>query len=336
MAPEVRNGVLPDSFAGLARLLRCPICRARIEAANDCLVCSAGHRFEVRAGVPRFVANPTESGSSIRDKTSKAFGDQWNELGDLAAVGAADLRLHLPDGFSLEQTFTGLVLDAGCGMGRYTALAREVGARAVGLDLSRAVDKAVARWPDLPFIQGDLNSPPLAEQRFDLVFSFGVLHHLPDPGHGFAKCFSLVKPGGLLLVWVYSSHGGVLRGMRRMLRTLSRRAPSTVRPMALAAASIIWYGYLVPSRWLKRGSALRFYGEKGFHQLYVDCHDALAAPLEAYLSENECRRWIQSLEAAKSGIQKRRDGTGWIVWAARSANPEAERTPASSQVSHPG
>ena len=68
-----------------------------------------------------------------------------------------------------------LVLDAGCGGGRYARLLLEHGAKVVGADLSSAVNKAQALCggpdqPNLAIIQANLNQLPLAEGVFDLVF----------------------------------------------------------------------------------------------------------------------------------------------------------------------
>ena len=45
---------------------------------------------------------------------------------------------------------------------------------------------------------------PFAAESFDIAFSFGVLHHLPDPEAGFRNLVSLVKPGGRLVYAVCS------------------------------------------------------------------------------------------------------------------------------------
>ena len=309
-----------QDFAGI---MECPRCRAPIAGgdAEGWLSCRAGHRYEVRDGVPRLVepAWGTDDAGLV-SATSAAFGHQWVTLGDGAAVAAADLQLHLPAGWGLS-VFQGQVLDAGCGMGRYTAQVAALGAVAAGLDLSEAVDKAAECWPEAPFFQADIVAPPFRHGSFDVVYSFGVLHHLPDPLRGFRSCFNLVKPGGLLLVWVYSGHGGALRRGRRWGRRLVARAPALLTPLAASAAAALWLGYLLPRRRLRRtgdsGGKLSFYDDKGPRQLYVDCHDALSAPSEVYLGAEDCRRWLAAIAATESGFERRSDGSGWIIWARR-------------------
>ena len=166
-----------QDFAGI---MECPRCRAPIAGgdAEGWLSCRAGHRYEVRDGVPRLVepAWGTDDAGLV-SATSAAFGHQWVTLGDGAAVAAADLQLHLPAGWGLS-VFQGQVLDAGCGMGRYTAQVAALGAVAAGLDLSEDVDKAAECWPEAAFFQADIVAPPFRHGSFDVVYSFGVLHHL--------------------------------------------------------------------------------------------------------------------------------------------------------------
>jgi SAM-dependent methyltransferase len=204
-------------------------------------------------------------------------------------------------------------------MGRYTRLVSDLHGGAVGLDVSDAVDKAAQLWPDLPLVQADIVAPPFEAGSFDVVYSFGVLHHLPEPIRGWQTCFGLVKPGGLLLAWVYSQHGGVLRRGRRSLRVVAAKWPRLRKPIAAAAAGLIW-AVLRGMRLLRRGkqqrsSKLGFYDDKSLSQLYVDCHDALAAPSEMYLTEADCKAWLASIPARESGFERRSDGSGWIIWA---------------------
>jgi len=251
-------------------------------------------------------------GDRLLRQTAERFGYQWTRLAEDALVGLEQLRLHLPSGWGTE-VLSGRVLDAGCGMGRYTALVAQFSEEVVGLDLSTAVDEARRRWPNLAFIQGDLISPPFDDGTFDIVYSFGVLHHLPEPQQGFEACYRLVKPGGRLLVWVYSEHGGLFRTGRRWARAICRVFPFARVPAAWTGALCI----RLASR-VHRSSADRpqtRFAYRGIRQTYVDAYDALSAPKEVYVSEEECRRWLAAIDSVDKGYETRGDGSGWIIWA---------------------
>src|SRR5262249_57442920 len=96
------------------------------------------------------------------------------------------------------------VLDAGCGMGRWLHFVRREGAEVVGMDVSPAID-VVARREGLEanLVQADLRYPPFAEGAFDLVYSFGVVHHLEDPLVGVRALAPLVRRGAELSLYLY-------------------------------------------------------------------------------------------------------------------------------------
>lgn len=103
------------------------------------------------------------------------------------------------------------VMDAGCGMGRNAFWALKYGAKElVGFDLdSRAVAKAgqnLARFPNAKVMTASIYEPPV-DAPFDLVFSIGVVHHLPDPPGAVKKLYEATAPGGTLLLWLYGKGG---------------------------------------------------------------------------------------------------------------------------------
>ena len=57
-------------------------------------------------------------------------------------------------------------------------------------------------------VQGDVLRPPLPRDHFDLVYSYGVLHHLSYPNDAFRQLAGVVKRGGKLQVWVYGPRAG--------------------------------------------------------------------------------------------------------------------------------
>jgi len=302
----------PKTGASALRvLLRCPRCGKPLSWQAETVICDEGHASPCVHGVPCLVRAVWEGEQAeLNRRTSAFFGDQWTRLGEDARVDMDDLLLHLPAGWSAG-VFSGVVLDAGCGAGRYTALVAQCGAAAIGMDVSESVLAASRVWPEAAFVQADLAAPPFAPATFDVVYSFGVLHHLPDPIRGLSACFELVKPGGVLLAWVYSDHGGIFRRARVTVRRLVRRVPVLLEPAAGAAAVALALSQRLDSR------RLTFYRGRSLRQIYVDCHDALAAPVEVYLSEDDCRAWLSMLPAREAGAERRRDGSGWILWARR-------------------
>jgi len=84
--------------------------------------------------------------------------------------------------------------------------------RAVGFDSSHSMlavaranlERAEIRGIDLR--QGDVYSPPFANDSFDLIVIHQVLHFLDDPARAIREAARLLSPGGRLLIVDFAPH----------------------------------------------------------------------------------------------------------------------------------
>lgn len=102
------------------------------------------------------------------------------------------------------------VLEVGLGQGADSERLIRKGARWTGLDLTAASVEIVGRrlrLKNLPFErleQGSVVKLPFPDASFDFVYSFGVLHHVPDIMSAQAEIRRVLKPGGQVLVMMYA------------------------------------------------------------------------------------------------------------------------------------
>ena len=130
--------------------------------------------------------------------------------------------------FEPEELAGKLMLDGGCGNGRYMAQCLEHGAEAVGVDLSPAVEAAQRNLKGhrrAHFVQGDLFCLPFRRQTFDLVFSIGVLMHTGDPQRAFRSLAGCVKKGGGMGISVYQKQNPLHEFNDRWIRAFTTRFP---------------------------------------------------------------------------------------------------------------
>src|SRR4051794_13792310 len=109
-------------------------------------------------------------------RTKSAYSLQWNRFRILRPEEDRATFFNRT-GLAEADLAGSLVLDAGCGMGRYLRIAAEAGARVVGIDLSQAVLAArdlTAGLPHVSIVRGDLLLPPLKSGAFDHIYSLGV------------------------------------------------------------------------------------------------------------------------------------------------------------------
>jgi SAM-dependent methyltransferase len=187
--------------------------------ADGCLRSTASNRtFRIENGIPRFVED---------EEFVESFGFQWNCF-DVRRPQEDEEVFQIKTGISLSELKGKLVLDAGCGGGRYTRVAADRGANVVGVDRSTAVEKARSLTDGLSnvqLVQADLTRLPFRPQTFDLVFSIGVLHHSPDCRSAFDSIAKMVKPGGTLSVWLYRKYTWPQERINDATRWIARRLP---------------------------------------------------------------------------------------------------------------
>jgi SAM-dependent methyltransferase len=217
---ENANGTWPGLDSEVLAILRCLACRGRLEQRPEGLACaSCGKQYPAVGGMVRFVDAENYAGS---------FGFQWKfytrtQMDD-ATSHRSEVSFRERTGFSPEDLAGKLVLDVGCGVGRFAEVATRWGARVVGIDLSLASEVAAENLADrdAAIFQADVFQLPFAEGSFDFIYSIGVLHHTPSCEQAVKVLPKLLKPGGRIAVWLYSSYNPWYR-MSDVYRKVTRR-----------------------------------------------------------------------------------------------------------------
>jgi SAM-dependent methyltransferase len=160
-----------------------------------------------------------------RRRTLASFDYQWEHLpaGDAMVSDSWFLanveRILSEELLAIEPAwFAGRrVLDAGCGGGRWTVGLLRLGAHVTAVDWSphalAATAAHAARLAPEAVAAGRLRTermdllapPPEGDRAFDLVFSFGVLHHTGDTRRALANVAARVATDGVLFLYLYGS-----------------------------------------------------------------------------------------------------------------------------------
>jgi tetratricopeptide (TPR) repeat protein/SAM-dependent methyltransferase len=157
----------------------------------------------IAAGIPMLTAIDDAVSRAVRQQYEESPYPRWVMAGPPARPGILEERKP-------EQIRD--VLIAGCGTGLITVeFARQAArARFLAIDLSRASISYAERMAqklgvkNVKFAQADIMGLASLGQDFDFIEASGVLHHLADPWAGWRILLSLLRPGGMMQVGLYS------------------------------------------------------------------------------------------------------------------------------------
>jgi len=170
----------------LAGLLHCARCRCD---------------FPVQDGIPRFAPSDTYAAS---------FSFEWKRWQrtqfDTESRKPSESTFVVSTGKRPQELAAKLVLEVGCGTGRFMDVLMRAGAEIVGMDLSLAVEvarKNLGCRPNCHLLQADALCPPFRPGTFDFAYSIGALHHTSNSRQAFLRMAELLKPQGMAAIWVY-------------------------------------------------------------------------------------------------------------------------------------
>jgi 2-polyprenyl-3-methyl-5-hydroxy-6-metoxy-1,4-benzoquinol methylase/TolA-binding protein len=154
--------------------------------------------------------------SKVREQYEESPYPRWVNLG-LRLVPAPieqiieeiDLRLSHP---KINGVDAPNILIAGCGTGQHSigTASRFKNSKVLAIDLSLSSLAYAKRKTEelgiqnIEYMQADILDLSKLKRQFDIVESVGVLHHMDEPMAGWRVLTDCLKPGGLMMIGLYS------------------------------------------------------------------------------------------------------------------------------------
>jgi len=257
--------------------------------------------------VPQPASN--EDGATI-----EGFGREWSAFNQ-SRVSMDELKIIFDDYFGLVNLgalpIDAVIMDVGCGSGRWAQFAVDYCKVIHLVDPStRALDVArqnLSDFANCEFHQASTENLPVEDNSCDLVYSLGVLHHIPDTESGINDCVRKLKPGAPFLVYLYYRFDNRplwFRGLWRvsnLLRILLSRLPFVLRRIMTDLVAIFVYFPLARlSRLVETigrdpsNMPLSIYRNHSLYTMRTDALDRLGTRLEHRFTRTEIQRMLES------------------------------------------
>ena len=186
----------------LLELVRCPDCHGKLETEDAGLKCAGCSRRFPRAGTDFLVLKPRDA----FDETTKFLEDSFHADGRDETVSppllSAGVRNSMLQQF-LEMRAGDIVLDLGCGSGRFGVWSLQSDAHVIGIDTGTYFAAEARTAVDL--VAGELRRLPFADGSFTKAYTIDVLEHLSQEGlmTTLREVARVLAPGGSLFVYTH-------------------------------------------------------------------------------------------------------------------------------------
>jgi SAM-dependent methyltransferase len=278
------------------------------------------------------VMDPSNSQKNVDPQTVEGFGKEWVKF-DQGSLDEKELSRAFEEYFSLVNWIdlpkNPVVMDVGCGTGRW---ARFVAAKVGHLHLvdpaEGALNVAKANLQEATnctFSVGTTQQLPVPDSSCDLIYSLGVLHHIPDTYAGIQDCIKKLKPGAPLLLYLYYRFDNrpawfakVWR-LSDIIRKGIARLPFVLKyPISAIIAIIVYWPLarfsLAAEKLLGRNVSswpLSYYRQSPFYRMRTDSLDRFGTRLEHRFTRAEIDNMLA--RAGLTDIQFRESEPYWCV-----------------------
>jgi 2-polyprenyl-3-methyl-5-hydroxy-6-metoxy-1,4-benzoquinol methylase len=238
----------------------------------------------------------------LKQKTHFAFGKNWLDYAQKIdepriAQAMKDLQ-RLNNGERLDgKTF----LDIGCGSGLHALAAIRLGAKSVSCvdidpDSVQATRNILAKFasetPAQVNIVSVFDMSPEKNGSYDVVYSWGVLHHTGDMYQAIRKAAALVAPGGIFMIALYKKTP--FCGMWRVIKKHYTNSDSADQKWIMNFYLAVKHGYQ-RIRGIDYQSIIRDYAKKRGMNYYNDVHDWLGGYPYESISPEECTQFFTEI-----------------------------------------
>ena len=279
-----------------------------IEGTIHCNSCQAS--YPIIDGVPHLLVDQENMGTmtqhkhTIFDQSIPVWEKQFRDI-------SAPLQ---PKDF-LGKT----VLDLGCGYGRHSYYSALYGAEVLcvdnSLDALMSTRDNTSKMAHRHLILADARALPLRAGVCDIIYCYGLLHHIESPDTVLEEMdYSLVS-GGALSLWVYGPRQGMTLRINNVMRSQSSNmSHEQLLSMSQNIARFLRVFSHTPYRWFGQvpyiGSVLSHLPVHDHHQwpfdvVVADIYDRLKVEVLRWFTKEDLEKWYGNKGYANISVRRR-------------------------------
>lgn len=224
----------------------------------------------------------------------------------------------------------GIEIGSGCGYDTYIMATENPASKLISIDISDGIYNTGRLVKDLGNVVAmKCSALDIAVKRssLDFAYSFGVLHHTPDPERGLKEIARVLKTGAPAFLYLYEDHSeNPVKYIFLKIVTASRRLTTRMPKKVLYFFSwilspLVFVTFTLPSKVMKKIKAtehiaanMPFNFGKGPFSLRGDLYDRFGAPVEFRYSRQGVRDMFNECGFSGINVTRLRDTAGWVAW----------------------
>lgn len=245
--------------------------------------------------------------TNIDVETVKGFGQEWSRftqkvLGEAERAEVFSKYFCLIDWSNKPKR----VLDMGCGSGRWDVLVAPLVGDLVAADASREALQVARRnvqSANVSFVESSPDTLPFPDGYFDLIFSVGVLHHVPDTAGAIHSLANKLRSGGTLLLYLYYAFDNrptwfwAVWKVTDLVRRFTSRLPFSLRyALSQIIATCVYWPLARTAKYLPVSDSwpLKFYANRSFYFMRTDALDRFGTKLEMRFTKRQITEMLES------------------------------------------
>ncbi len=251
-------------------------------------------------------------GSNINKIESKANRLWGNDLHKNNYAPAHCPQLESVFKKKWRDSLKGNFLEIGCGSGTDLTIFSKIKEikKITAIDLGENIEKLAEIYKarkDIEIIRGNALSLDFEDNKFDVIYSYGVFHHTSDPMKCISEAKRVLKEEGAIFLYLYSSHEDLLFKrvgilLEKIIMKFFVYIPYTFQNLiCIMLSPICWAIFSVPSNLLNLfglkilSKKIPFYFGTHPFSLIGDLKDRLMSPINYRFSKYEIETILESI-----------------------------------------